>query len=576
MAATTSAVEANGSEARRPPLWLLFVYLVAGILVYLPAFPGGPISDDYGLLLNPFVRDFSPGRVLELLDPGSQATITLRNYAPVRPLIQAVEWQLFGEYGPAYHAVNVAVHALASWLLVRLWMQAGVSLLAGALAGAFFALHPAVVESVAWISQIWGPAAMCFGAGALLAQRRRPALALALFALALLSRPTAVCLLPVAGLREWAWRREPDDPEGQALRALPGAGGRTLWIAGWVLAAAALAVVEMGVFRDSGAAAQAPLHPDAWVRGRTIFATAGRYLAMAATGFGVSAFHEPRPALSWLDPWWLLGLAAAIALGARGLWCLVRGREEAAFWAWAPAAFVPVSQLFPFLYPMADRYLYFILPGLLGGALLFGGERLGRLDPARRRLAMRATAAAAAVAIAGFAAWSHQRAGLWVAEDLVLADAASHYPDGVAAHLLRARSAAAQGDVDAVIASIEVCRARGWDYYGYLLSHPAFEPVRNHERIRALIRDFAGQRIESASRRGRLTQLDLRDLADAHRQRGEWEQAVAMLERAIALGGPLDAELGPALALARKQADRAAGRGEPQRTVDPTEPGGPR
>ena len=49
---------------------------------------------------------------------------------------------------------------------------------------------------------------------------------------------------------------------------------------------------------------------------------------------------------------------------------LVRRREEGAWWLCAAVGFAPVSQFFPFEFPIGDRYLYFILPGLFGGVTL--------------------------------------------------------------------------------------------------------------------------------------------------------------------------------------------------------------
>ena len=536
----THEASATPRDGRRPLGALLVGSFALALAIYWPSLPGTPISDDYGLLLNPWVMDLSGPRALELIDPRSQATLVLRNYAPVRPLLQGLEWRWFGETAPAYHVVNLTVHAVASWLFALLLLQAGLPIAAAALAAAWLLMHPAAVEAVAWMSQIWGPLALCFGIGALLAQRRRPLAALALFALALLTRPTAVCFLPAALLREWIWQRA----SGASPR-------RWLPLLGWLLVFALVSAAELQVFRDSGAAAQSPLDPDAWVRARTAVAGIGRYAAMAATGFGVAPFREPPVARSWLDPWWLLGIAAAIAIAARSLFCLRRGREEVAFWAWAVAAFVPVSQIFPFLYPMADRYLYFILPGLVGGVALAGRELLARLAERDRRRLARAATALVLAALAVFTLRSRERAALWTSEERVLADAALHSPDGVIFHLLRARSAASQGDVDGAVAALEVCRARGWDYTGYLLAHPAFEPVRSTPPFQKLLGEFAEDRIERSAARPRLSQLDLRDLAMAYRTRGRTDEAIAALERGIALGGPLDAELRGELARLR-------------------------
>ena len=192
-----------------------------------------------------------------------------------------------------------------------------------------------------------------------------------------------------------------------------------------------------------------------------------------------------------------------------------------------------------------------MLPGLIG-AVLLAGRRV------RAIAAIPAPALFAAVALvcAGFAFWGHQRAAIWVTEDRVLGDAARRWPDGVPAHLLAARRAAMAGDVDAAIAHLEVCRAHGWDYYNHLLRHPSFEPVRATPPFQQLIRDFAGDAIERAGRTRRHTQLDLRDIAEAHRLRGEYADALAALEQAVELGGPLDRDLRPMLVSLRAQVQK--------------------
>ncbi|MDJ0866003.1 MAG: hypothetical protein QNK03_07840, partial [Myxococcota bacterium] len=465
--------------------------------------------------MNPYVTGFSLELVPELLDPRSDLTLFHNNYAPIRPLLHALEWRLFPQDSTLYHAVNVLAHTVTAWLLVLLLAQAGLPLLSATFGGAVFLVHPANVEAVAWISQLWSPVALSLALGALLAQRRRPLLALPLFALAMLTKPLAICVLVVALLREWAWRTE---PRGAA---------RWITVAGWLVVAAAVGAAELATFFASASAAREASHPDGLVLARTLVASAGRYLVMAVTGFGVSAFQEPRLALSWLDPWWLLGLAAGTAVAVRALRALAQGREEGAWWAWAPAAFVPVSQIFPFLYPTADRYLYFILPGLLGGALLAALVLWPRVAPERRPLVSRALALGAVALVLGFGTWSRARAEIWVSEDRVLLDAARHHPEGVAAHLFRARRAAREGDVEAVVAAIDSCRARGWDYWNFLVQHPDFEPVRSLPRFRALIADIAGESIASMEGRARRTQFELRDQAEAHRVRGEYEDGVA-------------------------------------------------
>ena len=87
---------------------------------------------------------------------------------------------------------------------------------------------------------------------------------------------------------------------------------------------------------------------------------------------------------------------------------------------------------------MADRYLYFILPGLIGGTLLAGQAFV---EPLRLRLApslSRATLdkgliGASVLVILLFAVRVHERAFVWRTGYSMMADAEAHYPQGMAA-----------------------------------------------------------------------------------------------------------------------------------------------
>jgi hypothetical protein len=546
--APASASDRPASAGRETTLLLpALLAAFAGVawLVYTPALHGPPIADDVAYLLNPWVRDPTPAHVVEILDPTSQATRALRNYAPLRALLHAAEWKLFAENEAAYHAVNVALHAGAS-LLVGLFLRSlGVSAL-GALAGAtLFLVHPANVEAVAWMSQLWSPVGLALALGALLALPRRPALATLLFGLALLSRPTAVFALPTGAALEW-WRSR---PRGGGAREGPAAPARWPWLGLWAALVAGFAVAQVAAFIESEARAPAGETPLDHLRAMAVIAL--RYLVMAATSYGVAAFQEPVFPTSWLDPWALAAAAVLLLLAARLARTLRRRSAEAVGWVMALAGFAPVSQLFRFPFPIADRYLYFIMPGLLAAGILaceaalarIGGGALGGAGGGRRRAASAVALVAALVVAIGFGLRAHERAAIWRAEETVLVDAALASPTGTLALLLASRQAAQAGDVEGAIAPLREAAARDWDWYDGLLAHPLYAPVSGDPRFRSFIAELAGARIEKSRRLVRVTQLDLSAVAAAHELRGELEPALEALERALALGGPLDAEL---------------------------------
>jgi hypothetical protein len=522
-------------RARFAALFALFAAAALGL--YWPALRGEFVSDDLGYIVtNVAIHDLSWTNALSILDPWGEPALYTANYAPVHLLAHAVEWAAWESDTLGYHVVNVVLHAFVSVLLAAFLVRRGVAFGAAALAGAVFLVHPANVEAVAWIFQLKTILALGLVLGALLLHPRRPLPALLLYVLALLSKAQALVALPVAAVLAWS-ARDPGDPQRRRWR----------WLLAWALVSLVYAVPQMFAFEHLGAT-DVSAHPDPLVRLRTIAAIGCRYLVMAATGTGLSAFQEPEPALSWLDPWWLGALVLGGALAARCVWALARRREEAAFWVWAAAAFAPVSQIFPFLHPIADRYLYFILPGLLGGVLLAGRDAWPALAPRVRAAAGRlhpsldaatAVAAACALLLVVFAAQAVERARIWRSEITLTLDAAAHYPDGLSAHYLAARRAAREGDAERAARELRAAAARGWDRFFALRNDPALGPVLETEPMQALVRDLAADWIEK-SRAKQPTQSSLRVVAMAHVARDELPQAIAALEEALRLGGPRD------------------------------------
>jgi tetratricopeptide (TPR) repeat protein len=521
------------------------------LLIYLPSLRGPFLSDDIRYLTrNPQVQAVTVENLLEILDPTGDLSLRIANYAPLHLLAHMAEWTLFGESMPAYHLVNVALHALVVVLLIALLRDSDVPPRWALLAGALFLVHPANVEAVAWISQLKTLLAMALLLVALRVRRRRPVAGGVAFVLALLAKAVAAVALPVALLLEWA--------RGRAGGAEGSSGPRWRDLVAWGAALAAFAAVEFWALGHAQIG-NAPISEDGAVRVWNSLAIAARYLVMAATSYGVSAFHQPGVVTSPLDPWVVGALAMLALLGARSLWALIGRREEAAWWAWAAISFLPVSQITPFVYPIADRYLYFILPGLLGGALLAGRDLLAPLAGISRagQLARAGEVAVLCLGIA-FAWQSSERAALWTSERLLLADTIRHYPDGPSAHYAKAREAAAWGDPAAAVAHLRQATARGEHGLEQLFVDPGLAAIRPHPDFRQLARQLARQQIEEMGRASRLTEPNRIKLAEAHLIAGEPERAVEVLEEILAAGGDFEAAVRALLVQARAAAAREA------------------
>lgn len=545
----------GGSEemlSLRQAITLFGIFAVISFSLLQPALHGDFINDDFVYILNhPYVNPLNAENLIEILDPFGAAMLHGTNYAPVQLLVHALERRAFGDDTFGYHVVNVLVHALNSILLVGLLRRSRVPMLGAVLGGTIFAVHPANVEVVAWMSQLKTSLALATCMGAVLAHGRFPKLAATLFVFGLLSKASAATALPWAAALCWARR---------------GPRREWAWLGVWLLLLALFAVPELAAHR-SGGGVEVAAFSDLRVHVQTIGAIGARYLVMAATSIGISAFQEPDPVFSSTDPWWIAGMIAGLLFAWRTVVSLRARSEEAAYWLAAGASYLPISQVSPFLHPMADRYLYFILPGLIGGTLLAaqtlrsrwlaapGAARTGR-RAAAARWTTRVAIASSLVAIFGFSLRSHARAPLWRQEILLIRDSAAHFPQGGTASYWRAVVAANRGDVETTVFELRKALDRGLGFVRNFTSDPAFIRIRGHPSFHQLIDDAALQWIAHAQSHQLQTQPWLRSVATAYRVRGEYDQAIEYFERSARVGGPLQAVI-----LAEMEATRVERRG---------------
>jgi hypothetical protein len=501
-------------------LWLLFGGIAFS--VYAPALRGPLHGDDLIILLQPFMQGLTLPNVVAIIDPSGEPASTTANYAPVHLIAHLLEGFSFGGYSNPLplHVVNVILHALNAALLALLVSRFSVPLAAGIAVGLLFLLHPANVEAVA---RVW---------------RRRPGLATFGFALALLSKPVAACLLPAAVLLEWV------GVPGQAGRVR-----RVAWLGVWTLIFLLYALPELGAFQHAGQF-RAVDEPGAMPRMQQAVAIVARYVVLGATGWGASISHEPDLPSSLLDRWWLAGL---VAIGVLGWVCVaaLRRRHPAAPWlGMAAAAYLPVAQILPFRYPMADRYLYFVLAGLLVALVIAATPLLERSLRAFREGGVRATpawfpvvAVVCAALCVGFAFGANRRAVVWGAATSIAVDAAQHYPNGTQAAILRALYSMNRGDLNGAVAALETARARGYLELTTLASDPLYAPLRGHPRFAALLSDMADWWIRHLEALDTPTQLELLNLAQVYLMIGDLEGAERSYERALAREGSTDPRL---------------------------------
>ncbi len=514
---------------------LVATLLFAGIasFVYEPALRGPLLSDDYLHFGNaPWMEDLDARNVLTILDPRGEPVLRTANWAPVHLLAHLAEHEIFGSYAEntyPYHLVNVIVHGLNATLLAALMMVHGVPLAAALLGALVFLLHPANVEAVAWIFQLKTLLSFSFAFAALLCLARRPAASTLFFVLAILAKPSAAAALAAAIVFEWLRQPVPGEPPR-----------RTRWLFAWGGLLALYALVEIGAFRGTGEyQTAAPLSE----RALQVVAIVGRYLVIATSSLGASAFHQPARPSSLLDPWFLLGLATLIGLAFVCARALARRHVAAGWLGLAAASYVPVAQIFPFPYPMADRYLYFVLAGLLGALLVTLAPRLGAsLASLRERGIAGARTAALGAALgvalsAGYAFHAHARATVWRSADALEQDSATNYPDGVTGQIVRARHALSAGDFEAAVDAIEAAQRLGHDNAMAFLSDPTLQALRGYPRYEALLQDMARRWIDQWERLpDKVPGFGVVDLVIYHLLLGEPEKARERLAEAEAAG----------------------------------------
>src|SRR2546423_8698546 len=127
--------------------WLFgLILIVATLLVYQPAWNGKPIWDDETELTAPQLRSLH-GLARVWTDPTAAP-----QYYPVLHTVFWIEHKLWGDWPLPYHLVNIAFHIFTAFLLLKILERLEVP--GGWLAAGIFALHPVMVESVAWICEL--------------------------------------------------------------------------------------------------------------------------------------------------------------------------------------------------------------------------------------------------------------------------------------------------------------------------------------------------------------------------------------------------------------------------------------
>lgn len=346
--------------ARRAVLAVGLIALVA----FVPALHGGFVYDDHRFVEgNPALRHLS---ILwrAFTDPSCQTSDD--SYAglwrPLRTLSFALDRLLFGASPVGPHAVNVALHAAGAALVTAMLLAWRLPALAAALGGTLYALHPAQVECVAWISSRGDLLAAAFVLAAIVADLRgRRPIALAFGAAALLSKEQAVVWPILVFISRAVACGRADVRHAVGARPVAGTDAAAPILAALRTAVGpAVAVVVFLVVRAS--VLPEPLQEGGLGRGTPGIPVLGSMLAHQVW----TVLVPGAPVFDWQMPWTSHPPAAValVALGVVAAFVWRRSRAPAAWFlagiapTWAAQAFVPLNIL------VADRFLLFSLPAV--------------------------------------------------------------------------------------------------------------------------------------------------------------------------------------------------------------------
>lgn len=196
---------ATPPEATASPLWPSVVCMLAlALVVYLPAaLRAHFLAFDDNFYFGPDNPEFRDG-LAAVLDPSRPIANV---WLPVAHASLWFEYRLFGTAPFWPHLSALLWHAATAVVFVRFLLALGVQRAAAHVAGALFVVHPALAESVAWVSGRKDLLAGFFGFAALLQTvhfARRPgwprgAAIAVLGALAMYSKATAI-VVPLLGM----------------------------------------------------------------------------------------------------------------------------------------------------------------------------------------------------------------------------------------------------------------------------------------------------------------------------------------------------------------------------------------
>lgn len=509
---------APAADTRRGRILAAALLLAATCIAYAPAMRGGLLWDDAAHVTRPSMRS---------LDGLRRTWFEVGATQQYYPLLHSAFWlqqRLWGDSLLGHHLVNVVMHALAAWLALLVLLRLGIP--GARLTAAIFALHPVMVESVAWISELKNTLSAVFYLGALLAylafqERRGPrryVLASFLFLCALATK-TVTASLPAAILVIAWWRRGRIRRDADVVPLLP-------WFAMAALAGFSTAWVERHLIGAQGEAFDLGILQRVLLAGRVVWFYLGKLAWPADLIFIYPRWSlDPGAWRQWLFPAATAAVLVALVVLAR------RSRSEAGRAPLAALLFfvgtlfpaLGFVNVFPFVYSfVADHFQYLAALGAI--TLAAAGLTLlaRRIPPAARWTGH--VAAAALLFVLGFLTW--RQAHMYADVHVLYRTTIARNPSAWMAHNNLGTILAEEADLPGAVEAFEGALRARQDYpNGHFNLARVLARMGRHEEAIA-------HYLEVARLRPSHPELDLR-LSESHDQRGLRLAADGRIEDAL-------------------------------------------
>jgi tetratricopeptide (TPR) repeat protein len=390
------------SGASRRQLLLICLFLLAAVLAGYGRSVGRNFTfvnadDDEYVMANSHVQE---GLTLDSIR-WAFTSFDAYNWHPLTWLSLELDYQLYGLWAPGFHLTNVLFHAANTLVLFLLLQRLTGAVWCSAAAAAFFGVHPAHVESVAWVTERKDVLSTLFwlltmAAYAWYAARPgfvRYLLVVLGLGLGLLAKPMVVTLPAVLLLLDvWPLRRWPEDK--QAVSSFAPASWRRLLLEKVPLFLLVAATIPLTLGAQQGTIRTLDQLPFSFRVANSLIAYV-KYIGLLLWPSGLAIYY---PHSFQAPPLWQPVGAAVLLAGVTVAVCW-NGRSRpylAVGWLWYLGTLVPVIGLVQVgTHELADRYLY--VPSIgLSLALIWGIADIA----ARRHVPRAALASLAGVALA--------------------------------------------------------------------------------------------------------------------------------------------------------------------------------